>query len=402
MMFDNVAAEFQENFASRGEVGAAFAAVRDGELIVDLWGGVADPATGRPWQRDTLQLVFSGAKGLVAAAILLLIQRGSVRLDAPVAHYWPEFAANGKSGITVAQVMSHQARMPALRSKVDVQDVLDPIAMAEMLAAQAPETDPRAEFIYHSFTYGWLAGEIVRRVDGRDVGRFFAEEFAGPLDVDVWLGLPFEHHDRVATVHFGPDWTNFDSLLAGDDFLASLANPVLIQPERAEFLNGFDFKHSLVPAGGAIGTARGFALFYGRLDRILDPDIIRLGRTELRGGRDTLFGYPMAHGVGFQLVTGDPELPDWFGHDGAGGSSHGTWPSLGVSYSYAMNCLSTTRREKCCRPLLLALNHHARHAELGFPRAAPPTAVRRWGDGGHPPSLLAAVRDPGDGITRPS
>jgi CubicO group peptidase (beta-lactamase class C family) len=355
-VFDTVAAEFRENLVSRGEVGAAFAAVRDGELVVDLWGGVADPATGRPWQRDTLQLVFSCAKGLVAASILLLIQRGSVRLDVPVAHYWPEFAANGKSGITVAQVMSHQARLPALSTKVDVHDILDPIAMAQLLAAQAPETDPRAEFVYHGLTYGWLAGEIIRRVDGRDVGRFFADEFAGPLGLDVWLGLPPEHHDRVATLHFAPDWVPLDDLLAGDEFGASLSNPRLIQPDRAEFLNGFDYKHSLVPAGGAFGTARDIALFYGRLDRILKPDTIRLGRTQLRGGRDTFLGHTVAHGVGFQLVTGDPQLPDWFGHDGAGGSSHGTWPSLNVSYSYAMNCLSMTRREKCCRPLLVSLS----------------------------------------------
>ena len=160
----------------------------------------------------------------------------------------------------------------------------------------------------------------------------------------------------MATLHFGADWQRLESLLAGDEFLASLSNPVLIQPERAEFLNGFDFKRSLVPAGGAFGTARGLALFYGRLDRILKPDIIRLGRTELRGGRETVLGLPSAHGVGFQLLTGSPTRPDWFGHDGAGGSSHGAWPELNASYSYVMNCLSPTRQEKCLRPLLLALN----------------------------------------------
>jgi CubicO group peptidase (beta-lactamase class C family) len=238
---------------------------------------------------------------------------------------------------------------------VEPHGILDPIAMAEMLAAQAPETDPRAEFVYHSLTYGWLAGEIVRRVDGRDVGRFFADEFAAPLGLDLWLGLPSECHDRVATVHFDPEWMALDDLFGDNEFEASLANPMLLRPEMAEFFNSKGFKESLVPAISAFGTARAFALFYGRLDRILTPEIIRLGRTESRGGRDTLTGMPMAYGVGFQLVTGDPRLPDWFGHDGAGGSSHGMWPSLNASYSYTMNCLSLTRREKCLRPLLLEL-----------------------------------------------
>ncbi|HEX6682736.1 MAG TPA: serine hydrolase domain-containing protein [Candidatus Limnocylindrales bacterium] len=353
MRWERIEEEFKANFESRGEVGAAFAAVRDGEVVVDLWGGVADPATGRPWRADTLQLVFSGAKGLVAASILLLIQRGRLSLDAPVAKYWPEFAANGKGEITVAQVMSHQARLPGIRTKVSLHDILDSRKMTEIVAAQAPETDPRADFVYHALNYGWLAGELVRRVDGREVARFFADEFARPLELDVWLGVPPEHHDRVATLCFAADWESMDEMFQGD-FEETLANPVLIRPETAEFLNSAAFISSGVPGAGAFGTAKSLALFYGRLDRILTPGIIRLGRTELRGGPDTLLGIHASHGVGFQLDR-DPVLPDWFGHDGAGGSSHGAWPSLNAAYSYTMNSLSPMRREKCCRPMLVAL-----------------------------------------------
>ncbi|HEX6685727.1 MAG TPA: serine hydrolase domain-containing protein [Candidatus Limnocylindrales bacterium] len=354
-MFERVAEEFANNFASRGEVGAAFAAVRGGELVVDLWGGIADPATGRPWERDTMQLALSGAKGLVSACVLLLIQRNAIELEAPVARYWPEFAGNGKSHVTVAQVMSHQARLPGIARPVPRQQAIDPILMAQQLAEQAPETDPRAEFVYHGLTFGWLAAEIIRRVDGRDVGTLFAQEFAGPLGLDLWLGVPPEHHDRIAAVHFAPDWPA-QGPPEGDKLLESFVIPRIGHEERPVHLNSAAFRSSLSPANGAIGTARSFALFYGRLGEILRPEIVELGRTALRTGRNTLDGQPMSIGVGFQLETGDPVLPDWFGHNGLGGSTHGMWPSRDTAFSYLPNCLALDRREKCCRPLLVALN----------------------------------------------
>lgn len=355
-MFERVAEEFAENFTSRGEVGAAFAAVRDGELVVDLWGGIADPATGRPWERDTMQLVFSGAKGLVSACVLLLIQRDGIELEAPVARYWPEFAANGKGDITVAQVMSHQARLPGITRPVSRAEAVDPSLMARLLAERAPETDPRAEFIYHGLTFGWLAAEIVRRVDGRDLGTLFAEEFAGPLELDLWLGVPPEHHHRIAAVHYAPNWPDWP-LPDGDKLRESLIIPrVDSQQERLDHLNSAAFRSSLSPGNGAIGTARSLALFYSRLGTVLRPDIIELGTTAIRSGMTTFGEMRMSVGVGFQLHTGDPRLPDWFGHNGVGGSSHGMSPSRGIAFSYAPNCLAPDRREKCCRPMLLALN----------------------------------------------
>lgn len=202
--FEKVAEVFAANFARYGEVGAAFAAYRDGEPLVDLWAGVTDPGTGQPWQADTLQLVFSGAKGLTSACVLLLVERGLLELDAPAARYWPEFAAAGKERITVAEILSHQARLPGVQQPVDTEELLNPEHMATLLAAQAPTTDPRAAFVYHALTWGWLTGELVRRVDGRTVGALFADEFAGPLGLDIWLGLPDTEHHRVATTIAGP------------------------------------------------------------------------------------------------------------------------------------------------------------------------------------------------------
>lgn len=186
--FENVATAFERNFTERQEVGAGFAAYRDGQLVVDLWGG-------RDWREDTIQLIFSGTKGLASACVLLLVERGVVALDAPLSKYWPSFAAAGKDAITVAEVLSHQARLPGTDfSKVDL---LDHDAVAAQLAAQAPSDDPRAAYMYHATTWGWLVDELVRRTDGRPLGVFFAEEFAAPLGLEVWIGLPKPLHARA-------------------------------------------------------------------------------------------------------------------------------------------------------------------------------------------------------------
>jgi CubicO group peptidase (beta-lactamase class C family) len=351
-MLERVAQEFHKGFSERGEVGAAFAVVRDGELVLDEWGGIADPATGKPWQRDTMQLTFSSAKGLTSACVLLLIQRGQLDLDAPVARYWPEFARHGKERITLAQVMSHQARLPGIPRPVTPEEFIDPRRMAAVVADLPQVTDPRAGFVYHGITFGWLAGEIVRRVENRDLGTFFAAEFARPLELDLWLGVPLEHHHRVATVHYEPGWP--DAPPPEDDkLIQSFVIPRVSLREKQEFLNSAAFRSCLSPANNAIGTARSLALFYGRLGEVLRPETIELGRTPLHRGPNTLDGSPMAHGVGFQLSTGDDHPPDWFGHDGVGGSSHGAWAERGIAYSYTPNCLSRT---KTAQPMLDALS----------------------------------------------
>ncbi len=160
--FEAVRAAFEENFAERGELGA-FAAYVDGVAVVDLWGGVADASTGRPWRPDALTVVFSGTRAMAAVCVLLLIERGQLALDQPVAEVWPEFAAASKATITVAEVMSHRTRLPVIDEPIRRRDIADDRTMAARLAAQAPETDPRAAAMYHPLTYGWLCGELVRR-----------------------------------------------------------------------------------------------------------------------------------------------------------------------------------------------------------------------------------------------
>jgi CubicO group peptidase (beta-lactamase class C family) len=375
--FEKVAEVFAANFARYGEVGAAFAAYRDGAPVVDLWAGVTDPGTGHPWRPDTLQLVFSGAKGLTSACVLLLVERGLLELDAPAARYWPEFAAAGKERITVAEILSHQARLPGVQQPVGTEELLNPEHMATLLATQAPSTDPRAAFVYHALTWGWLTGELVRRVDGRTVGALFADEFAGPLGLDIWLGLPDAEQHRVATTIAGPGVLrpadeNEDE---ETDALQVLTRNPLLTADAPALWNSAAFRSAQLPAVGAHVTARSMARFYtclargGELDgvRVLDEGTVRLGRRELRRGVSPLWGTPMAYGAGFELRTelglfGPP--PDAFGHAGAGGSRHGAWPGERVGFSYTMNLTRAEFPDR--RPLDLLASLH--EAALAIPR----------------------------------
>ena len=351
--FERVAAEFERNFSERGEVGAAFAAVLDGEPIVDLWGGYAEP--GRPnrqWRQDTLQLIFSGTKGLVATCLLMLVDRGRLALEDPVCAHWPEFAANGKHALTVADVVSHRSRLPAIREPICESDLTDDVRLAQLLAAQAPELDPRAQFVYHGLTYGWLCGELVRRVDGRSVGRFFADEVAAPLGLELWIGLPEPCEERVSTLVYAADWDAdpgyTEDELANDSLLAAFeTNPPVLTAGRMPW-NTRAFHAAEIPAVNGIGTARSIARLYGCLARggelggvrLMRPETVRLGRRELSRFRDPFQGIPFVFGSGFELQTelselGPPETA--FGHGGAGGSIHAAWPDQRLGVSYAMN-----------------------------------------------------------------
>jgi CubicO group peptidase (beta-lactamase class C family) len=341
--FEAVRDEFERNFAERGELGAAFAAYRDGEPVADLWGGIADRASGRPWKADTIQLIFSGSKGLVAVCVLMLIERGLLELDAPVARYWPEFAQAGKERVLVRDVMGHTARLPGLETPVTWQEATDDLRMAQLLAAQRQSADPRAASAYHAITFGWLAGELVRRVDGRSVGRFFAEEVAGPLELELWIGLPAEQEPRVAMLEPAPSWdATVIAASDGDPLLRSVfANPPRFGPGPLP-ANEPAWRAAEVPASNAVGTARSIARLYGCLDRLLRPETLALGRTPLNRGPDPMRGCPVVWGVGFALQTllrdlGPP--PDAFGAGGAGGSMHGCWPTQRVGFSYALNLL---------------------------------------------------------------
>lgn len=333
-----MAGVFERNFADGGELGAAFAAYQHGQLVVDLWGGTADRETGRAWDRDTIQLMFSGTKGLASAGVLLLVQRGQVSLDDPLSRYWPAFAAEGKDAVTIAEVLSHQARLPWVEA--GYADLLDHDVMSAHLAAQAPAADPRAAFMYHAITWGWLVDELVRRVDGRTVSRFFAEEFAVPLGLEVWIGLPEELQWRAATM-VAPDGV----LVDGPWTELNRPNPLWV-PGAEKIWNSFEYASAGLAAVGGFATARGMARFYasllGEVDgvRVLTPETVELGRREIRRGIEPTWGSEIAYGAGFELQTPDARLgapADTFGHAGAGGSRHAAWPSRETAYSYLMN-----------------------------------------------------------------
>ncbi len=340
--YERVREEFERNFVERGELGAAFAAVHAGEPIVDLWGGIADRASGRPWTDDTLVTIFSGSKGLVATCILLLIERGQLDLHTPVASYWPEFGQAGKEHVLVRDVVAHTARLPGLATPVTWQEATDARRMAALLAAQPQSEDPRAESSYHPLTFGWLCGELVRRVDGRSIGRFFAEEVAEPLELELWIGLPEEHEERVAMIEASSAWV-LPVALAGDPLARSIqANPVRFAGGRFA-VNEPAWHAAEIPASNAIGTARSIARFYGDLDRLLAPQTLELGRRTISMRLDVLRAEPVAFGVGFELQTAALSLgppADAFGHGGAGGSLHGCWPREQIAFSYVMNRLA--------------------------------------------------------------
>jgi CubicO group peptidase (beta-lactamase class C family) len=343
LSFEPVAEEFRRNFAERDELGAAFAAVQEGRTVLDLWGGVADSTVNRPWERDTLQLIFSGTKGLVAICLLMLIDRGQLDLDAPVAEYWPEFAAAGKERVTVRQVVSHSAGLPAIVEKLTVDDLPDDRRMAALLAAQPQFKDPRAFQTYHGLTYGWLCGELIRRIDGRSVGLFFAEELARPLDLELWIGLPPELEPRVTRIEMGKSWEDLDLVdpVAGEDPLqeAIWGNPKILAPDSFPW-NRTDYRTAEIPGASAIGTPRSVAKLYDAIDGLVSTATLELGTTEIVARRDAFMDDEERWGVGFMLQTelatmGPPA--DAFGHAGAGGSEHGRWPSQRLGFSYAMN-----------------------------------------------------------------
>ncbi|MEU6428875.1 serine hydrolase domain-containing protein [Microbispora sp. NPDC046973] len=354
--YEAVREEFSRNLRERDDLGAAFAVVRDGELVVDLWGGLADAPTGRPWERDTLQLIFSGSKGIVVTALMLLADRGEVELDQPVARYWPEFAQAGKAAVTVREVLTFTARLPGLRRPVTQDDVHDPELMAKLIAEQEQESDPRADGImYGPFTQGWIVAEIVRRVDGRPLDKFFADEIAGPHGLDVHFGArPADLH-RVARTEYGKGFlAQFTGFFTSEDPLTRRVwqNPMPFPPDEGIWADPRRLT-SLIPAINVVGTARSFARLYGMLalDAVRDPDDtpLLLSRRLLDDARlpyvrrtDQLIGVPMVYGGGgYRLRTEARPGPDGiaFGHDGGGGSANQAWPRARAGVSYVMNRL---------------------------------------------------------------
>jgi len=277
--FERVQAVFAENLASRGEVGAACAAVVDNELVVDLWGGYADPTANRPWREDTIVNVFSTTKGMASMAILHAASHGLFGFGDVVADHWPEFAAGGKEAVTVRQLLAHQAGLSAIDQKLDKAALADPDKVAGALAAQAPAWEPGARHGYHGISLGWYESELIRRTDPqhRTIGQYFNDEIATPLELDFWIGLPTSvPEDRIARLQ--ADWYRVKMLAniskMPSDFVKGFLNPrsltartfgnpaVLGKPAR---YNDPDMRRLELPASNGHGTARSIASAYGEL-----------------------------------------------------------------------------------------------------------------------------------------
>ncbi len=213
---------FVYNFTKEREHGAAFSLHVSGRKVVDIWGGFCDREATKPYDQDTLQLVFSTTKGATAMCANLLAQRGQLDLSAPVSTYWPEFAQAGKADLPVLYLLTHQAGLPAVDATMSAAEAQAWDPMVEALAAQEPFWKPGTAHGYHAVTYGWLVGEVVRRITGRSIGAYFAEEIAGPLGVEFWIGLPEEHEHRVAPVSGGAVVGPEGAASASGDFASTL------------------------------------------------------------------------------------------------------------------------------------------------------------------------------------
>ena len=342
--FQPVRDELARQLAESRSAGASFAVFERGRPVIDLWGGLAAAADGA-WRRDSLGVIYSGSKGLVAFCILLLHDRGLVDFESPVAEYWPQFAAAGKDRILVRHVLSHTAGVPAMRAHVEIDELADDRHMAALVARERPIWPPGDVLCYHPLTYGWILGELVRRIDGRSIGRFFDDEFAQRLGLDAWIGLPDAEQERVVTLHHGGSWAPYAGAPAGD-LVEDIVNNPRGRHDAPIPWNRGSMLGAEVPAINGVASARAMAGLYALLT---DPAQARLlfrgepaatALAQLASGVEYLGSEQWRFGAGFRLGTMTPLATPGLtsvGHPGAGGSVHGAWPELGYSFSFVMN-----------------------------------------------------------------
>ncbi|MEU2266621.1 serine hydrolase domain-containing protein [Streptomyces olindensis] len=352
--FEPVRDAFVRNFATLGDRGAAVAVYRDGHKVVDLWGGTKDLDGTTPWERGTAQVVRSATKGVAAAVLLLLHQRGQLDLDAPVGHYWPEFKARGKERVLVRHVLNHRAGLPVLDRPLTPEEALDPLRGPEAVAAQAPVWEPGTDHGYHALTYGWLVDELVRRVTGQGTGEWLAEEITGPLGLDLWLGLPASESGRVGRagrlegpepaggLRARPKRSVTEAYQDPDSLTRRAFAAITPFPEQ----NDPAYRAAALPATNAIATADGLARFYATLigdtagaARLFTPETVELARTEESAGPDRVLVVGTRFGLGYMLHgSASPMLaPGSFGHPGRGGALGFADPETGIAFGYVTN-----------------------------------------------------------------
>jgi CubicO group peptidase (beta-lactamase class C family) len=331
---------FRENFALGEEVGASVAIAIDGQLCVDLWGGFSDIAQQRPWQENTICNGMSVGKGMAATCLHLLIDRGLVSLDEPVARYWPEFAANGKENLLVRWVLDHRSGLPFLTDDLWPGAMYDWKAMTEALAAQAPLWPPGTQPAYHIRTFGFLVGEIVRRVSGKTFGAFFRDEIAGPLEIDYHFGVAPSEFSRCAEFVARPEG-------APQDPNSMFARAGRQWPVPLDY-NADAFRRAEIPSSNGHGNARAVARFYsilaneGRFDgrQVLSAKAVATARAEQYWGKEVVIGRNNRQALGFLLNS--PQFPigpgkDSFGQSGMGGAMGFCDPDRGLALGYVMN-----------------------------------------------------------------
>lgn len=378
--FARVREVFEGNFAQGEELGAAFAVYLDGEPVVDLWDGVADRHTGRPWERGTPVLAYSCTKAVTATVLHMLAERGLVDVGAPVAQVWPEFAANGKEKITIEHLLTHQAGLPTIEHDIPVEEFEDQAAIAGHLAEQAPIWEPGTAHGYHALSYGFLVGEVIRRVSGKSVGRLVADEIAGPRGLELWLGAPDDVAARAARLSAGDRAKPGDGTAgtgtagagtAGPGSAAgqrpgdalyemakasldknSLMNRALGNPSTAKLKGGGN--HPVIlragwPAMGVVTTARGLAGFYRDLvaGDIIKPDTLDDAVRRRVGGPDRVLIIDSSFGLGYMrpaltFLSPPKGAETAFGHTGFGGSLGLGDVRHGLAMAYTMNKMAAS------------------------------------------------------------
>lgn len=400
--FEPVRHAFEENFRKGLEDGAACAVYFRGEKVVDLWGGTRDPKTGAPWEEDTLVIVFSTTKGISSMALAVAHSRGLFDYDERMATYWPEFAQGGKADVTVRQVLSHQAGLPAITEKMDLDVLADPDRVAAAIGKQKPAWKPGDHHGYHAISLGWYESELLRRVDPqhRTIGRFFAEEVAAPLGLDIHIGLPDSvDRNRIALLQADffalrmllnirklPPAFVFGFLTPGSLTNRAFSNPaVLGQPKR---YNDEDLRTIELPASNGIASARDIAKAYGTfamgggplglkretLDALEQP-----ASAPKNGSFDLVLRREMTFGLGYCKPSSSFRFGSSgraYGTPGAGGSFGFADPDLQLGFAYVMNRmdfylvqdpreLALSRAAEACAAKLLASEERAPAAAAG-------------------------------------
>jgi CubicO group peptidase (beta-lactamase class C family) len=345
--FEPVREQFAANFLRDDhcrEVGAALSVFHGERCVVDLWGGYADAARAHPWRKDTLLNVYSTTKGIVATCIALLVDRGVLRYEDTVASVWPEFGQNGKQQVSIAQVLSHQAGLPAFEEPTTVADLYDWHARCAALARQKTRWTPGEKTAYHPITYGYLAGEIVRRASGRSVGEFLQQELALPLEADFFIGLEPALDRRVAATLAPKNMIDPSALPPIEETRLSVTNP-LLHPKAA---NTAEWRRAEIPALNGHASAEAIARIYAMLAnggvfqrrRLLSPATIARMTRVLSDRLDLTLGMPANWAAGVVLngtTTFFGPNPHAYGHSGWGGSFGCADPDRQLAIGYVCN-----------------------------------------------------------------